>query len=354
VLVGAIEHLVETAFASNQNEVARLKDQYRMPLHRALLTDKGILPNLSRKRFNNTMTFDIDRYFPDDNQEFGDAGRASFEEKRPLYLSAGKHFLNHYGEQVKTAHRAGATGAWVVKANAEMVDILIKKLFSCISADLGRAGRARPHYLVAMGIWKGGLILFRYQDVSQRRDGRCRGITAGSLFSLGYRLDVGYSIRTIDDCIEMANSDSTVKTALLDTRMLAGSRNLFNDLRKTTLTQIMAKGSDAFIRQKIVELEQRREKYGSSVYLLEPNIKEGEGGLRDLHTAMWVAKVKYKIFEPRELILKGVLLEEDLANYNDQLSALWRIRNELHYLAGRRNDQLTFEDQNNLAAFLVI
>ena len=305
------------------------------------------------------MNFDIDRYFPDDNQEFGDAGRASFEEKRPLYLSAGKHFLDHYGEQIKAAHRAGSSGALVVKAIADMVDILIKKLFSCISADLGRVSRAKEHItLVAIGGYGRG-ELNPYSDIdlmflhSGKDSRRVESIAQRVLYFLwDMRLDVGYSIRTIDDCIEMANSDSTVKTALLDTRMLAGSRNLFNDLRKTTLTQIMAKGSDAFIRQKMVELEQRREKYGSSVYLLEPNIKEGEGGLRDLHTAMWIAKVKYKIFEPRELILKGVLLEEDLANYNDQLSALWRIRNELHYLAGRRNDQLTFEDQNNVAAFL--
>ena len=131
------------------------------------------------------------------------------------------------------------------------------------------------------------------------------------------RLDVGYSVRTLNDCLEMANADMTVKTALLDSRFLIGSRQLFAGYQKMIITQILAKGSDAFIREKVEEMKKRREKYGSSVYLLEPNIKEGEGALRDLHTALWVVKIKYKITEPRELIIKGVMSEEELATFNE-------------------------------------
>ena len=304
------------------------------------------------------MNFDINRFFPDEHQDFGDSGRASFEEKRPLYLSAGKHFLNLYGEEIKAAHRAGASGEWVVKSIAAMTDTLISKLFRSIASDLNRVRRSRESIaLVATGGYGQG-ELNPYSDIdlmflySGKSSSRVEDVANKILYFLwDMKLDVGYSVRTIDDCIEMANSDATVKTALLDTRLLAGNRALFNDLRKITLTRIMAKGSDAFIRQKVAELEQRRDKYGSSVYLLEPNIKEGEGGLRDLHSALWLAKVKYKVFEPRELIIKGVLLEEDLVNYFKQLEYLWRMRNELHYFSGRRNDQLTFDAQNNLAAF---
>ncbi|HTY21180.1 MAG TPA: [protein-PII] uridylyltransferase, partial [Geobacteraceae bacterium] len=95
-----------------------------------------------------------------------------------------------------------------------------------------------------------------------------------------------------------------------------------------------------------------REKYGSSVYILEPNLKEGEGALRDLHSAMWIAKIKYKITYPRELIIKGILTDEQLSVYTDSLSYLWKLRNELHYRAGRKNDQLTFDAQTDLADFL--
>src|ERR1035437_7217405 len=96
----------------------------------------------------------------------------------------------------------------------------------------------------------------------------------------------------------------------------------------------------------------RREKYGSTVYLLEPNLKEGEGGLRDLQTAMWVARVKYKYSDPRELIMKGIVVEDELETYNAALDYLWRIRNELHYYSARKNDQLTFDAQVHLAGFM--
>lgn len=305
------------------------------------------------------LNFDIDRFFPDENQDFGDSGKASFEEKRPLYLSAGRHFLDRYGEEIKAAHYTGASGEWVVKSISRMTDILIGKLFRNTASDLNRVSRSASSIaLVAMGGYGRGEmnpfsdidLMFLYSGKDSRR---VEDVANKILYFLwDMKLDVGYSVRTVRDCVEMANSDITVKTALLDTRFLAGNRNLFEELHKTTLTQIMTKGSEAFIKEKVSELEQRREKYGSSVYLLEPNIKEGEGGLRDLHTSLWVAKVKYKVFEPRELVMKGVLFEEDLENYYNQLSYLWRIRNELHYYSGRKNDQLTFDAQIAASSFL--
>jgi [protein-PII] uridylyltransferase len=305
------------------------------------------------------MDFEIDRYFPDENQGYGDSGRASFEEKRPLYLSGARHFLKHYGEIIHSRHAEGADGIWVVHTIAGMVDILMKKLFQCIISDVRyQSGGREQMTLVASGGY-GRWELNPYSDIDimflyNGKDGRrIEDIAQKILYFLwDMRLDVGYSVRTIQDCIEMSNSDMTVKTALLDTRYICGSRALFKELQKTVLTQIMTKGSDAFIRQKVSELEVRREKYGSSVYLLEPNIKEGDGGLRDLQTALWIANVRFKVKEPRELVMKGVLTEQDLETYDGLLSYLWRIRNELHYLAGRRNDQLTFSDQSKVASFL--
>jgi [protein-PII] uridylyltransferase len=305
------------------------------------------------------MDFEIDRYFPDENQAYGDSGRASFEEKRPLYLSGARHFMNHYGESIRSRHDDGADGVWVVRTIAEMVDILMKKLFQCIISDVRyqSGGREQITLVATGGYGRGELnphsdidIMFLHNGKDSRR---VEDIAQKILYFLwDMRLDVGYSVRTINDCVEMANSDMTVKTALLDTRYICGNKTLLKDLQKTVLTQIMTKGSDAFIRQKVSELELRREKYGSSVYLLEPNIKEGDGGLRDLQTALWIAKVRFKVAEPRELVMKGVLAEQELETYQGLLSYLWRIRNELHYLAGRRNDQLTFSDQSKVAAFL--
>lgn len=305
------------------------------------------------------MEFDIDRFFPDPGLESGDAGRASFEEKRPLYLAGSRNFWDHYRSEIRATHEAGANGAEVVEAITAMTDTLLQKLFRSIMRDVSHAGRAKEQLtLVAIGGYGRGELnpnsdidlMFLYGGKNSQR---IEDLAQKLLYFLwDMRLDVGYSVRTINDCVEMANADSTVKTALLDARYLTGSRILYKDFSRVIPSQIMARGSDAFIREKLADLEKRRQKYGSSVYILEPNLKEGEGGLRDLHTALWIAKAKYKVNDPRELVMKGVLAEEELAAYYQALAYLWRIRNELHFQAGRKNDQLTFEAQTRLAAFL--
>ena len=306
------------------------------------------------------ITLDIDRYFPDSSYDCGDSGKASFEEKRSLYLAASKRYLTHYREVIRQEHRAGATGDWVVANVTAMTDLLIKKLYRSICRDIGpsREGNSTAQLtLVALGGYGRGELnpysdidlMFLHNGKSPRR---VEDIANKVLYFLwDMRLDVGYSVRTPADCVEMSQADSTVRTALLESRQIIGSRILYGEFEKVLFSQIVAKGSDSFIKNKMEERKKRLEKYGASIYILEPNLKEGEGGLRDLHTALWVAKIRYKVTEPQELIVKGIISEEELAAYAQALSYLWRIRNELHYLAGRKNDQLTFEAQINLASF---
>ena len=305
------------------------------------------------------LEYDINRYFPDSSYDSGDSGKASFEEKRPLYLAASKHYLDHYRETIRQKHCEGASGAWLVANVTIMTDLLIKKLFQSVNRDLGPSGRRKDRdqiTLVALGGYgRGELNPYSDIDLMFLHNGkdpqRVQDIANKVLYFLwDMRLDVGYSVRTPADCIEMSQADSTVRTALLDSRFLIGSRILFSGFEKLLFTQIVAKGSEHFIRNKVEERKKRLEKYGSSVYILEPNIKEGEGGLRDLHTALWVAKIRYKVNDPRELIVKGIISEEELQAYQNALSYLWRVRNELHYLSGRKNDQLTFEAQLRLAS----
>lgn len=307
----------------------------------------------------NRMNFDIDKYFPDRTHDVGDSGRATFEEKRPLYLAASKNFLNHYREEIKQLHREGTAGDEIVHLTTEMFDLLIRKLFRNIILDTTRLRKAKEQVTVVAvgGYGRGELNPYSDIDIMFLYNGKDAAWVEGLAQKLLYflwdmRLDVGYSVRTLQDCVDMASSDLTVKTALVDARFLAGSRLLMKQFEKTMLTQILAKGSDTFIRAKMEELKGRRKKYGSSVYILEPNIKECEGGLRDLHAALWVSKIKYKVSDLKELIMKGIINEEEHIAYNAALAYLWKIRNELHYLAGRKNDQLTFEAQNNVASFL--
>ena len=280
----------------------------------------------------------------------------SFEEKRGAYLAAAREFLEHFREELKRGHREGEDGASVVQSITAMTDALVTRLFTALSDDL-RISKSGELSLVAIGGYGRGELnpysdldlMFLYSGKDSKRVEEVANRLLYFLWDL--RLDVGYSVRTLPDCLEMAGNDATVKTALLDARLLIGSEPLFRELKKLMVTQVLAKRSDAFITEKLQELKGRREKYGSSVYILEPNIKEGEGCLRDLHAAMWVAKIKYKVDEPRELVIKGVLSEEELGVYLSSLNYLWRIRNELHYLAGRKNDQLTFDAQISLARF---
>lgn len=305
------------------------------------------------------MTFDIERYFPDELHARGDAGRASFEEKRPLYLAGSKRYLAHYRDEIKARHDGGERGDRVVELLTEMTDLMVVKLFTCILTDLTGDQQTQDRLaLVAVGGYGRG-ELNPYSDIDlmflyEGKNSQCIEDVAQKLlyFLWDMRLDVGYSVRTIADCVEMGQSDLTVRTALLDSRLLMGNRQLFDEFQKVKLTQLLSKGSDAFIRAKVEELRHRREKYGSTVYMLEPNVKESEGALRDLHTAMWVAKIKYKIDQPRELVIKGVLTEEELGQYGDALEYLWRIRNQMHFGFGRKCDQLTFEAQTSLAAYL--
>jgi len=305
------------------------------------------------------MQFFIDSYFPDGIHAVGEAGMAGFEEKRPIYLSGSKKFLDHYRDEIRRLHEGGGSGTDVTHLICDMIDELVNKLFHCIVDDIDSSRTMMEHItLVAVGGYgRGELNPFSDIDIMFLHDGTLpKQMVEDAAQKLLYflwdmRMDVGYSVRTISDCVEMAAADGTVKTALMDARFLIGSRPLFDTLYKVIFTQILPKSSDKFIKEKLADMKVRREKYGATVYLLEPNLKEGEGGLRDLQTAMWVARVKFKFIRPKELIIKGVLNEEELDSYYDALDFLWRIRNELHYFSGRKNDQLTFDAQVHLAGF---
>ncbi len=106
-------------------------------------------------------------------------------------------------------------------------------------------------------------------------------------------LDIGYSVRSEAQCIEEAR-DVTVRTSLLDGRLIAGSQDLFDNFDKNIISYCMNHNTQLFIQAKLDENAVRKKKYGSSVYLLEPNLKEGEGGLRDLQSALWISRVKFK------------------------------------------------------------
>ena len=193
-------------------------------------------------------------------------------------------------------------------------------------------------------------VLFLYPS---NMNSYLKSLTEGILYHLwGLGLTVGFSTRNTADCVKIAKSDLTARTALMDTRLIAGDEALYVEMEEVVLKDVIGKGVDDFIRDKVKEGEERHAKYGSSVYILEPNIKEGEGGLRDIHTALWVSKARFKAGTFRQLMKKGVINPKELKFFERSTEFLFRVRNELHYLSGRKNDQMMFDYQEKIAAFM--
>src|SRR3989442_15674288 len=143
-----------------------------------------------------------------------------------------------------------------------------------------------------------------------------------------------------------------VKTALLDARYLAGDEAPYAQFERKMFEEVWSHSPPAFFKEKLAENTERHARAGDSVYLLQPQLKEGQGGLRDLHTALWMAKVKFKIRSFRELVTLGVIAEAAVGELETALDFLWRVRNALHLAADGHQDQLTFDLQERIAPTL--
>jgi len=170
------------------------------------------------------------------------------------------------------------------------------------------------------------------------------------LWDLGF--EVGHATRSIRDCLRLAADDTDVLTALLDARFLCGMSTLYAQLRER-LHHFLTGGRARKVAAGLMARNQERhQRFGDSSFLLEPNLKDGQGGLRDYHTLLWTARVLLKIVSPRDLEVLGFFSHEEFQRLNQALSFVWKVRNHLHYLAQRKFDQLYFEHQQTLASRL--
>ncbi|NIO07819.1 MAG: [protein-PII] uridylyltransferase [Deltaproteobacteria bacterium] len=270
---------------------------------------------------------------------------------------AARTYIRKGREILQEAHRAGAGGTEIVTAYTGMMDHLISTLFESASRDysnrypsmntrcgliaLGGYGREELNPqsdidLLFVHVWK---VTPFVENVAEK--------ILYALWDSG--LQVGHAIRSISESVRLGNKETHVKTAMIDARFLSGDLQLYKDLKRALQGQFSGISGDRFIRRKIEEHHQRHERYGGSVYLSEPEIKEGEGGLRDIHTALWVAKTRWDISHIDELENLGVLSTFDLNQLKEARDFLWRVRNELHFFSGSHQDQLNFELQETIA-----
>ena len=166
------------------------------------------------------------------------------------------------------------------------------------------------------------------------------------------KLKVGHSTRSVDDMVRMAKADLTIRTALLEARFVWGDRPLYDQASARFRKEVVAGNARQFIADKLAEREARHVKMGDSRYVVEPNLKEGKGGLRDLHTLFWIGKFAYQVETVEGLVDKGLLTAPELRQFRRAENFLWAVRANLHDIAGRAEERLTFDVQRELSTRL--
>jgi len=274
-------------------------------------------------------------------------GAASRPERVRGFVAAGRR-------HVRSVHEAGGAGTQVVELWTRLVDHVVTALFRVLAGDHGLDGE--PLALLALGGY-GREELSPHSDLDLlvlRQEGvELAPFLEGFLYPLwDAGLDVQAVARTLGENIEVARADSRSRSSLLEARFLAGdpaSGQAFQ--RQVVEGEIFSRDVQSFVQAKLAEMEERHGRYGSTVYLLEPNVKEGEGGLRDIQTALWIAKVRFQLRSTAELLHQGVIPPGEIEALEVSRDLLLRVRNHLHFLAGRREDRLTYEFQDEAAPF---
>ncbi|MEW6542026.1 MAG: [protein-PII] uridylyltransferase [Nitrospirota bacterium] len=276
-------------------------------------------------------------------------------------LGEGRSAATLLAEQRRAIHQRlldGASGAEVMAALTELVDGLIIGRYrnavrsgdeeaqaagtqQCCLVALGGYGRRElaPHSDIDV------MLLYR-PDAAQAASGLAKDVLH-HLWDLGFQ--VGHSVRTIQDCVELAADDLTIRTSMMEARFLAGSPQLFQAFHRRYFRQVVGRGTDRFIEQKLEERRREYEKFGETVYLLEPNVKKSKGGLRDLHVLQWAGMARYQAATLQDLADRGILSRRDYQALVEAREFLWRVRALMHVHAGMAQEILTFDEQVRLA-----
>jgi len=253
----------------------------------------------------------------------------------------------------------GLSGQALLARQSELVDAFIEGHFQ--GAVKGFPGLIA---VVALGGY-GRQELFPYSDIDllllyqqekheegqeESRQEEIKKVAEAILYPLwDSGLEVGHGVRTVAEALDHAAQDFFFRVAMLDARFLAGSRELFDELLTRYRQLFIEGGREEFVRSMRAFREARRQRFGSHSYLLEPHIKEGKGGMRDIQAMLWTAKVVFSLDGLGGIVEAGILLEEEREAFAKSWNELIKIRNRLHYISGRKNDQLYFEHQETLA-----
>ena len=263
--------------------------------------------------------------------------------------------------EVRARLIAGASGNQVVRANAFLIDQLIRVLYDVTVGQVYRqtnpTSGERLAVIAVGGYGRGELapqsdidLLFLMPYKQTPWGEQVVEFLLYMLWDLG--LKVGHAVRSVDECMRLARKDLTIRTSLLEARYVWGEQALYLELKERFQREIVAESGPEFVEAKLAERDERHKRMGDSRYVLEPNIKDGKGGLRDLQTLYWIAKYLYQVEDVKELVERSVLTAHEYRLFSKAENFLRTVRCHLHYLTGRPDDRLTFDLQPELAAQL--
>src|ERR1051326_9026741 len=286
------------------------------------------------------------------------AGRLPTQE-----LARYQAFLKVEAHRLKMLHRAGAGGIQICQGRAAILDVLLRYLWDTAKANLSeQAQKEFPALAVAAigGYGRAGLnphsdIDFMFLHNRQVAGGtralpHLSKIIDGILYPLwDIGLKVGHSVRSVEDCVKVANSDMQSKTSLIESRLIAGDEALFKKFQKTLVSKCVEGHEEKYIAMRLNDQAARRHKFGDSACMQEPNLKNGCGGLRDFQNLLWMAFFKYRTRSLKDLQAHDLISEGERKQLEAAYDFLLRARTEMHYHSNRSNDVLTRDLQPAIA-----
>ena len=262
-------------------------------------------------------------------------------------------------EALRRRLEAGASGAEIVAAQTTLIDQLLRVLLDRAAEvlyPLPNPTTANRLSLVAVGGYgRGDLsphsdidILFLHPYKLTARSEQIIEHLLYMMWDLGFT--VGHATRSVADCLGRARDDMTIRTSVLESRRVWGDQALYDGFRQRFLAELVPGTEAEFVAAKMRERDVRHVRAGDSRYLLEPNVKDGKGGLRDLHVLFWIAKYLFRVERFGELVERGVLNQHEYDRFARAEDFLWRVRAHLHIVCDRAEDRLTFDRQPEIAS----
>jgi [protein-PII] uridylyltransferase len=259
--------------------------------------------------------------------------------------------------EIRQRFEQGSTGTEATQELTFLVDQMIRVLYDFVTTQIfpiSNPTKGERLALVAVGGYGRGELapysdidlLFLYPWKETPHTEQVVEYVLYTLWDLG--LKVGQAARSVEETIVRAKADLTIRTAVLEARYVWGDQSLVLELKRRFENEVIKGSATEFVEAKLDERDKRHERLGDSRYLVEPNVKEGKGGLRDLHTLFWVAKYIYRVDQVDELVTKGVLNADEAQRFARAHNFLWTVRCHLHFMTGRAEDRLTFDLQSEV------